>query len=102
MGDRLPPELQSRNGKARLGQNFERALFERAPKTLRRLVFEDVPSASEYLDVAAVQAAYNRAAAHEDERGRLALPVWRAVSFARWRSVSTTESDVASHPPSLA
>ena len=88
MGARLPDVLLSRSGKARLGDNFKDALFEREPERLRTLVFEDVPRASDYLDVAAVSEAYHRGLASTKERGRLALPLWRALSFARWLSLS--------------
>ncbi len=88
MGPRLPDSLRSRSSKARLGDNFEHALFDREPERLRTLVFEDVPAASDVLDVGAVQDAYRRALDDDEERGRIALPLWRAVSFARWRSLS--------------
>lgn len=87
MGRRLPDALHTRSGKARLGANFARALFEHDPERLRALVFEDVPDASPYVDVAAVQAAYRLAQTSERERAALALPLWRAVSFARWLSL---------------
>ena len=84
MAGRLPAELLARTGKARLGANFEHALFVRDPDVLRALVHTDVPNAAEYLDVAAVQEAYRRGATHPADRGEIALPLWRAVSFARW------------------
>lgn len=88
MGGRLPEVLRQRHGKARIGGSFQQALFERDPERLRDLVETDVPAASAYLDVGAVREAYRRGAAHPEARGELALPLWRAVSFARWLSLS--------------
>lgn len=98
MGRRLPDSLRSRSGKARLGDNFKHALFEREPERLRALVFEDVPAASDVLDVEAVQDAYRRGQNSDEERGRVALPLWRAVSFARWRSLSDQTADAERQP----
>ncbi len=95
MGDRLPDVLRDRSGKARLGGTFEDALFDRDPDLLRQLVEEDVPAASEYLDVAAVQAAYYEAVQNPETRGAVALPLWRAVTVARWLS---THADPPSSP----
>ena len=88
MGPRLPTVLLQRRNKARLGANFEHALFEREPDTLRRLVYQDVPQASDYLDVGAVHDAYRQALADPARRGTVALALWRAVSLARWLSLS--------------
>lgn len=88
MGERLPAILRSRAGKARIDGNFERALFERDWERLRDLVETDVPGAAEYLDVEAVREAYRQALTSVEERSRLALPLWRAVTFARWLSLS--------------
>ena len=99
MAGRLPAELLSRGDKARLGDNFKHALFEREPEVLRALVFEDVPAASDFLDVGAAQEAYRRGLASPADRGRVALPLWRAVSFARWRSLSGGSQDDPTHLP---
>ena len=95
LADRLPGALLSRTSKARLGQNFNHALFERDPLLLREFVEHDVPAAAAYLDVAAVQSAYRRGAANVEARGAVALPLWRAVSLARWLSLSSSDAATA-------
>lgn len=84
MADRLPPALLARPGKARLGDNFVRLLFERDRDVLRRIVYEDAPRAADLLDVPALQQAVERADREAGVRSELALPVWRAATLARW------------------
>ena len=88
MAGRLPDILRDRPGKARLGGLFVEALFDREPETLRRLVHEDAPRAADLLDVRALLTAYERARAHPEARDTVALPLWRAVTLARWRTLN--------------
>ncbi len=96
MGSRLPDILRVRAGKARLGGNFEHALFERDPDRLRHLIDADVPNAAAYLDVHAVRDAYHRGVADPGARAEVALPLWRALSLARWLSLPTEAPDMDS------
>ena len=84
LSGRLPDVVRDRGGKARLGANFAAALFERSAGALRQSVYEEARLAADVLDVPALQAAYERAAAEPRARAELALPVWRAATLARW------------------
>lgn len=86
MRGRLPESVRLRPDKARLATNFADALFVRDARRLRQLVAEDVPAASDLLDVPALTRAVERALAQPDLRADLALPIWRAVVVARWRA----------------
>lgn len=84
MSGRLPDLVRDRSGKARIGGTFADALFHREPASTRQAVYDEAPQAADYLDVAALQRAFERAHADPAAQAELALPVWRAVSLARW------------------
>ena len=88
LSGRLPDLVRDRHGKARLGTSFADALVVRGADRLRQIVHEDVPDASDVLDVAAVQAAHARAVADPAARGDLAVPLWRAAVVARWLALT--------------
>ena len=96
MAGRLPEALARRAGKARLGHNFEDALFRREPGALRRVLHDDAPTASDVLDVPALLDAYGRAERDPTLRAALALPLWRAAVLARW---AATASERPPSPP---
>ncbi|GAB5537301.1 MAG: asparagine synthase (glutamine-hydrolyzing) [Rubricoccaceae bacterium] len=92
MRGRLPDSVRLRPGKARLATSFTDALFVRDADRLRQLVAEDVPAASDVLDVSALTQAVARAFDHPEARADLAVPIWRAVVVARWLALTRTGS----------
>ncbi len=59
MNDILPPEVQWRVNKSRLGSNFRRRLLEDERKTLERMVKKS-PSIESYVNLSSLHAAYER------------------------------------------
>ena len=88
MGDRLPPAVRERAGKAVLGTNFTDALFDRSAAALRRAVYDDAEAADGVLDLPALREAYARAERAPQTHAALALPLWRAAVFARWMATA--------------
>ena len=108
MSDRLPDDLRRRTGKAQIGNNFVDALFGRDPEAVRRLVYDEASAASDVLDLPALRRSYERAERDPTLRATFALPLWRAVVFARWaatasrRPLSLPEEAVLLVPPAPA
>ena len=104
MAGRLPPLVAERRGKGLVGNNFKDALFDRDADALRRLVYDDAPAAAGVLDLDALRRAYEEAQGVPHTRATVALPLWRAVTFARWmatldRSAPRAASGVALPSP---
>lgn len=79
----LPPQIQWRPGKANLGHNFNRALFEFERDRIEDVVRDQSGDIGRYVDLNALNAAYGKfaseAASDEDVH-----TIWRSVSLAKW------------------
>ena len=83
MTDVLPPEVQWRVHKANLGPNFKRRLLEYERETLEKVIAQ--PQIIEpYVNVSALQAAYDRYASQPLQSKQDAITVFGAVTLALW------------------
>ena len=88
MSDRLPDLLRRRAGKARIGNNFVDALFCRETDALRHVLYDEADATSDVLDLPALRRSFEQAERDPTLRAAVALPLWRAVVFARWAATA--------------
>ena len=85
----LPERVRWRGGKGNLSPNFTQALLAFEQQRLEEIIFREPDVISSFVDLKALQEAYNRyvSLGHEND----ALDVWRAVTLAVWlRGLSDT------------
>lgn len=83
MTDILPPEVQWRVHKANLAPNFKRKLQEYEKETLKEVI-NNPQIITPYVDVQAIQAAYNRYSSQPQQSNQDAIALFSAVTLALW------------------
>ncbi len=83
MTDILPPEVQWRVHKANLAPNFKRKLQEYEKETLEEVI-NDPQMITPYVDVQAIQAAYNRYSSQPRPSNQDAIALFSTVTLALW------------------
>lgn len=84
----LPTAVQWRVDKADLSPNFMRGLFERDRAILEDVVMSRLPALSDFVDEAAVRAAYQRWLAQPMREERDALTLYTVATLALWLETS--------------
>lgn len=89
MNDILPREVQWRGGKADMSHSFEHGLRAHNAELLQQVMQQGLGRVEDYVDVAAVRAAYNRFLARQAS-GADVMGIWKSVSLALWLQQTNT------------
>jgi asparagine synthase (glutamine-hydrolysing) len=91
MADILPPEVQWRRGKGNLSANFKKRLLEDERQRLEQIIFREYDSIEPYVDIPALQFAYQRYATEPQVADEDATNIFVAINLALWLQQSQVQ-----------